>query len=184
MRKHWAHVSWATRGPYAKDSSQAFTSVWVTVLSPQWPAPGTCHRGLWDYLSIKLRWSPAPHPFLGFTMQVLANSLHPIPLSSLTPSFHTKMISLYVPTGAHHLPVPVCKLHVNYKSNILYSVSPWINYCSVAHSVLYWAKLQPCIWRRLACRILMQSSFNQEKVKAHIKASADRLWKDWVVWKN
>lgn len=30
----------------------------------------------------------------------------------------------------------------------------------------------------------MQSSFNQEKVKAHIKASADRLWKDWVVWKN
>lgn len=134
MRKHWAHVSWATRGPYAKDSSQAFTSVWVTVLSPQWPAPGTCHRGLWDYLSIKLRWSPAPHPFLGFTMQVLANSLHPIPLSSLTPSFHTKMISLYVPTGAHHLPVPVCKLHVNHKSNILYSVSPWMNYCSVAHS--------------------------------------------------
>lgn len=133
MRKHWAHVFWARRGSYAKDSSQAFISIWVTVLSPQWPAPGTCHRGLWDYLSIKLRWPLRPSLFFGLTMQVLANSLHPIP-PYLTPSFHTKMISLYVPAGAHRFPVSACMLHVNHKSHVLYSMSAWMDYCSVAHS--------------------------------------------------
>ncbi len=119
---------WATRGPYDNDSSQAFISIWVTVLSPQWPAPGTCHGGLWDYLSIKLWWPPAPHPFLWLTMQVLTNSLHPSPPSP-TPCLHTKIISLF---EVHRLPVSVCKLHVNHRSHILYSTSAWTDNYSVA----------------------------------------------------
>lgn len=112
MRNHWAHVSWATRGPYAKDSSQAFISIWVTVLSPQWPAPGTCHRGFWGYLSIKLRWPPPPlriSPFLGLTMQVLANSLHPIPPNSHSQFPHKDDISIRAHWSA---PPPCLSMHV------------------------------------------------------------------------
>lgn len=70
---------WATRGPYAKDSSQAFTSVWVTLLSPQWTAPGTCHGGLWDYLSIKHKMLPCPASFLRIHHAILEEVLtsHP-----------------------------------------------------------------------------------------------------------
>lgn len=99
LRLHWAHVSWAKRGPYTKDSSQAFISVWLTVLSPQWPAPGTCHRGLWDYLSVnqtQMTPPPVPQPFPELTMQVLANSLHlPLLLISDSQFPHRDDISLH-----------------------------------------------------------------------------------------
>lgn len=70
---------WATRGPYAKDSSQAFTSVWVTLLSPQWTAPGTCRGGLPDYLSIKLKMLPCPASFLRIHGAFLEEVLTPPP---------------------------------------------------------------------------------------------------------
>lgn len=156
-----------------------FTSVWVTVLSPRWPAPGTCHRRLPDYLPIKPRWTSAPHLFSGFREQVFPKWSQPSPCSvsdSLFP--HTRIKSLQREAAAF----------VFQHARRMLTVNPrHFTVClSFANELLsrstFGYRLRPHARIRLSCPQMWclagyswGATLTRKKVKARIEASANQL---------
>lgn len=137
MRNHW---DWLAVSQLYENSSRPPISVWVTALSPRWPAPGTCHRGLRDNPSIKLRALGTKPPLYLFDQSIHVLKSHDASLNSLiTFSTHDQLphkediyIWIQCPTSlsqyaCHKVTVTYGSAGRDYSWCTIYNVQIWLN---------------------------------------------------------